>query len=273
VDDGSPDRCGEICDNYRLSDHRIMVIHKENGGLSDARNAGLHVASGDFITFIDSDDWVNENYLERLHFLLTSTGSDISICGYLKVTSDNPVASSTNHKIHEFDSQSILDCYATEFMTNLIIAWGKLYKAALFETIRFPVGKLHEDEYVSHHLLYKAKKTVISSEPLYFYFSRDDSITGVHRHMKNIECTVEAYLDRTRFLNKVGKKQMSDWTLSFLYSFVFDFYQQNKNKFSLPDRKRYRKCLKEMSNDIYLSRLSWKLKLYYAYFYLIKSHY
>ena len=147
VDDGSPDNCGKICDEYAEKDNRIHVIHKENGGLSDARNAGIDWAfansDSEWITFIDSDDWIHPKYLETLYNAVKETGCEISICGYEETTGDSP-------KVDDINLQAVIvstEDFFCEHNVNAVVAWGKLYKKELFREIRYPVGKLHEDEF------------------------------------------------------------------------------------------------------------------------------
>jgi glycosyltransferase involved in cell wall biosynthesis len=180
VDDGSPDSCGAICDEYAAKDTRVRVIHKENGGLSDARNAGLDIARGEYITFVDSDDYIAPNMLELLLNKLERYGADISVCGYRMVFED----SSETDELPEEDKDFCMT--GPEALKPLlegaphmpVASWGKLYRAELFADIRFPVGRLHEDTFTTYRLVYKCGKVVCSGLRLYFYLQRVDSIMG-----------------------------------------------------------------------------------------------
>lgn len=181
VDDGSPDGCPMICDEYAAKDNRIVVIHKDNGGLSDARNAGLDVCKGDYISFVDSDDWVEMDYVGTLFELLNKNNADISIINFKKTTSDTPnpyerLKSRNINKLEILDSEKSASKLFSSDETIFVIACCKLYKKHLFSEIRFPKGKKNEDEYVAYKLLYTSKKTVFQDIPLYNYFQHSGSI-------------------------------------------------------------------------------------------------
>jgi glycosyltransferase involved in cell wall biosynthesis len=205
VDDGSPDNCGKICDEYAGKDQRIKVIHKENGGLSDARNRGLDIAKGEYIGFIDSDDWIKEDYIEKLLNLINDYNADISICNLVKVYNENQqINADYNPEIKIYTNIQALEQYFDKYYTNMVIACCKLYKAELINGIRFPVGKIHEDEFTTHKLLYKANKTVMTTEGLYYYLQRNDSIMGKGFNLKGSLHHLEALEERLLFYKKAG---------------------------------------------------------------------
>ena len=177
VDDGSPDNCGKICDEYAVKDKRIHVIHKENGGLSDARNAGIDWAfansDSEWITFIDSDDWIHPRYLEALYDAVKKTGCEISICAYEETTGDNPQVDESQLEAEIVNTED----FFCEHNVNAVVAWGKLYKKELFRGIRYPVGKLHEDEFTTYKLLFQYENCAFVNQPMYFYYKNTDSIT------------------------------------------------------------------------------------------------
>lgn len=180
VDDGSPDNCGVICDEYAKKDERIVVIHKENGGLSDARNAGIEWAlknsDSEWITFIDSDDWVNENYLKFLYTVANDNNVDISVCGFFRTNTEEICLKKINTN---FKSQLLHpDELYLENALNATVAWGKLYKKNLWSSIRFPYGKIHEDEFTTYKILFAQQTLGFIGCELYFYFVNPESITG-----------------------------------------------------------------------------------------------
>lgn len=197
VDDGSPDRCPEICDSFAEQDHRIKVIHKSNGGLSDARNAGIEAASGDYIAFVDSDDYIDSKMIEILLQCAIDMGADISVCNYYRVQEDGRT---TYHKKavieKEMTNLEAMEDIFTESNLCEVITWNKLYASSLFKDtgIRFPVGKIHEDNFTTYKLFYEAHKVVYIDFPLYYYLQRGDSIMGRNfdeRRLQVLEATVQ----------------------------------------------------------------------------------
>lgn len=177
VDDGSIDESGAICDRLATMDSRITVIHKKNGGLSDARNAGLNVATGELIGFVDSDDFIEPNMYEVLEKSLTSSGADISCCGrYIVHESDSakiPYFVSSNEQV--LSPQQAIEKLLTWNGCDSA-AWDKLYRATLFKKHRYPVGVLHEDLNFTTKLFSESSKIVLTGVPLYNYLIRENSI-------------------------------------------------------------------------------------------------
>lgn len=172
VDDGSPDRCGEMCESYAAGDSRIHVIHQENGGLSAARNAGLDwvfaYSDSRYFAFVDSDDYVASEYLQRLLDAAEETGCAISICGIMK-TGGEPIPSPQPEAPMVMSAE---DYYCSEEIHGgvTMVAWNKLYKRFLFEDLRYPKGKLHEDEFTTYRAVYQAGRVAVLYAPLYGYF-------------------------------------------------------------------------------------------------------
>ena len=210
VDDGSEDNCATICDNYANKDKRIKVIHKENGGLSDARNAGLKIATGEYITFIDSDDIIDKQYIENLFEILVENNADIAICNYKEIEEKNnykqlPKNYKPKNEIDIFDNiESLKQMYTSHKHGMVFVAWAKLYKKELFikNNIKYPEGKIHEDTYTTYKLLYYAKKVVFTEKELYFYRLRKGSIMNSKFNLKKldklpaIEETCEFFLEK-----------------------------------------------------------------------------
>lgn len=179
VDDGSPDKSGELCDYWANEDKRIKVIHKKNGGLSSARNAGIEVATGEYLFFVDSDDWISKDAISSLVTIATETGADI-VSGSYQIASDFVDKLVDKHNYAEMNREMALEYYLQVGMAKKISdypAWGKLYKSILFESERFPVGQLYEDVATVYKLIKKSKKYVKSEKIIYFYFKNATSIT------------------------------------------------------------------------------------------------
>ncbi|MBQ3177156.1 MAG: glycosyltransferase family 2 protein [Clostridia bacterium] len=179
IDDGSPDRCPVICDEYAMMDSRIKVIHKINGGLSDARNAGLSEAKGEWIAFVDSDDWIEPDMYEKLLANAYEYSAEIS-CGGVNdelITEDGiSILKTTMAGVVE-----VTCCTRTEAMTRYFntswSAWDKIYQKKIFDNIRFPVGEINEDEAIVLQLLEQCNKVVYTNEVFYHYIHRPSSIT------------------------------------------------------------------------------------------------
>ena len=176
VDDGSPDNCGAICDEYAAKDSRVVVIHQENGGLSAARNAGIDWSfansDSEWLTFIDSDDWVHPQYLEILLFGVMEHGCTMSIGKYHTV--DHVITMEYIHKprVQALDPRVT---YLTWFYFS-VTAWVKMYRKELFRDIRYPVGKLCEDAFTTYKLLFQSNRVAVIDEQLYYYYQNEGSI-------------------------------------------------------------------------------------------------
>lgn len=211
VDDGSPDRCGEMCEEYAARDKRIKVIHKENGGLSEARNAGIDASSGKYLMFVDSDDYIAPDMVKKLYDALVAADADMSICNfkYIWENADEEDKSFNQNlpiKDEITSSGEVLSHSLFEPKSWFwIVSWNKLYKYELFDNIRFPKGKIHEDEFIAHRIFYKCKRIAGVSGQLYFYWQRKGSIMSE----RNKDFTaylnkIEAHMDRALFLYEKG---------------------------------------------------------------------
>lgn len=174
VNDGSTDNCRDICERYKRKDSRIKLVHKNNGGLSSARNAGIDVANGDYYTFIDSDDYIMSDMIEQLVYAIQSTDTDISIC--CKADDTSKFDKGIQKKIEVLTKEETLKCILTE-KKILTSAWGKLYKNNLFNAIRYPNGKIYEDLGTTYKLVELSKKIAYVDAKKYYYRTNIESIT------------------------------------------------------------------------------------------------
>lgn len=267
VDDGSPDRCGEICDNYAYIDSRIKIIHKKNGGLSDARNAGLEIATGEYISFLDSDDWIHEKYIQTLYYLLKKYNSDISVCNFMRTDDENVKLDFIKENIYEYTSIEALEQLCGKFYVQLVISWGKLYKKSLFKTIRFPYGKIHEDEFTTYKLLYSAKKIVLTEQPLLYYWQREDSIMGEGFKLKNKLNVIEAYTERADFFEKNDLLTLRDYTnktMFFQYKTILEKTNWLQN---IEDRKLIINNFRNLKKNLNKGKSDFKFQLFYKVYY------
>lgn len=195
VDDGSTDNCGKICDKYKLIDDRIKVIHKKNGGLSDARNAGITVAKGKYLMFVDSDDFIDNDMCKILLDKMEKYKVDIVSCNFF-FNYSNGIRKINNQSIKTLTVLNNLEtvkAYFCNYSVDLNVVWNKLYKKELFTkyNIIFPKDYIHEDNFIIYKLYYYAKKICIINDILYFYEQRDNSIVGKifsQNILSQIEC-------------------------------------------------------------------------------------
>lgn len=205
IDDGSTDACPSICDEYAQLDNRITVVHKKNGGLSDARNVGIEISKGEYITFIDSDDFISEDYIEYLYSLIREANADISVCQVQMVTEDgsliktkasskNMVVRGTKNCVHAFLYDNTIDT----------TAWRKLYKTSLFKdnNIKYPVGRYNEDVFTTYKLVMQSSVIAVGSRQLYMYRQRTGSITKSEFTTKHLD-HVLGHLERYNGITQV----------------------------------------------------------------------
>lgn len=202
VDDGSTDRCPQMCDEWAKRDGRIRVIHKENGGLSDARNAGLRVAAGMYIAFVDSDDDVDLQYIEVLYRALNDAQADIAECGVLLTDEGGQV-------LRERSCEEECVCLdRIEALRRLVLekgvyqtVWNKLYRRTVIEGIDFEVGKCHEDDFWTYQVLERIERIVVIRRTLYHYLQRASGIMGKGYSLKRLD-GLEARYRRMQDLQK-----------------------------------------------------------------------
>lgn len=201
VNDGSTDSCGQICNDWEKRDSRIKVIHKLNGGLSSARNAGIKVATGKYLSFVDSDDWLALDYYEILYNYALKFDVEIVASGVVCTYKDNrEVFYGKNMKTGIYSTEEALRTIQDN-SGFLAVAWNKLYDRRLFDDIFYPLGVIHEDEFVTYRVMAKAKRLALCQDAKYFYFQREDSI------MSNLDARKErvvlnAFKDRSEFYEK-----------------------------------------------------------------------
>lgn len=231
VDDGSPDRCGDICDRWSKKDERIKVLHKNNGGLSDARNAGMSLAKGNYICFVDSDDIIDSHYIEWMHQAAKQNRVSLVACELSSFFDDDSIERDKCNNAHIKISTS------NEAMEDIIygrgvraIACNKLYEAQLIKNEKFLVGKYHEDEYFTYRIIDKAGNVAFVSNPLYFYRQRKGSIMDTFS-VRHID-VLEAYLERLKLLEDKYPELYSIDKKSFCVSCVAYFRLAIKHKSS-----------------------------------------
>ena len=206
VDDGSPDNCPAICDRYAAEYENITVIHQENGGPSAARNAGIRYVQqfGDpqcsWITFIDSDDFVHPMYLDYLHQSALKANTAVSSCGFVRTEA----AEIAYEEIKELKYARISpEEYLRKAITNASLAWGKLYRLYLFRDVRYPVGKIFEDDFTTHKLLFQLPEIAVIWTPLYYWYINHESISQSAWKPSRID-KLDALEEQLSFFEKYG---------------------------------------------------------------------
>lgn len=212
IDDGSPDRCPVICDEYASKDSRIEVIHKKNGGLSDARNAGLNISKGEYIVFVDSDDYIDSRYVETMIRAALESSASLVMCNF-EYVSDTGCAiewqpgygfGSLNGKVASDDAMT---AFSDPLGGVYVVSWNKLYQRNLFDDIRFPEGKIHEDQFVIHCILAKSEFIFCIPDRLYYYTQREKSIMSEGYSIKHLD-VMDAFLDRAHFYLSMNKYRL-----------------------------------------------------------------
>lgn len=211
IDDGSNDKSGEICDRYAEQDERIKVIHQENQGLSAARNRGIETARGEYLCFVDSDDWVDEKFIDAMYRISVGTGCDIVQCGFQKAIFDDMKKDGREGNVTVYTPKEYSIAAYTLLTWKCNIAWNKLYRASLFEEIRYPKGKIHEDEFTTYQLVWRANRIAVTNTKLYFYRQRTDSIMGSAYSLKRLDAG-EAYKERENFYEDLGEAALLNLT-------------------------------------------------------------
>lgn len=191
VDDGSPDNCPALCDAAAAKDARIRVLHQKNGGLSAARNAGLDVARGEWIGFVDSDDYIAPEMYETLYKAVQSTGADLALCDYVKVDETGALCTQTHVAVPQ-KSLTGRELLQKAYWTTVQIACNKLYHRTIFAQLRYPVGKLNEDFFVIPEICLNTQKAVVVPDVLYYYVQRGDSIMGKSRTLRHYDAAEAA---------------------------------------------------------------------------------
>ncbi len=220
VDDGSPDNCPAMCDNWAEKDSRIKVIHKENGGLSDARNAGMVVAIGEYIAFVDSDDWIAPEMLERLLYAMDRDQSDIAACSVKMVWEDGKpdelLTVQMNCILDRMEAQYAL--LEESYLKQPV--WYKLYRRETIENIPFEVGKYHEDVFWSYQAVGAAEKVSIIDYVGYYYTQRSGSIMGEGYSLRRLDA-IEAYEKRYQYISAHFPELESEARISIVNACIY----------------------------------------------------
>lgn len=225
IDDGSTDKSGEICDNYALKDKRIIVYHKTNGGLSEARNYGIDRAHGSLLGFVDGDDWIHPQMYEIMCDKLKTEESDVITCWFEQRNEED-----FRQEIKEEASSINVDGAEALIRIDktLVVAWNKLYRKEIFNSLRYPVGRLHEDEFVIHKVFRQCKKVTIINKALYYYTIRSNSIVATMTE-KRILDALDALKDRIEFADKEKWWEVMPTVINGYCEYCIERYYDIKN--------------------------------------------
>ena len=282
VDDGSPDKCGEISDSYAINDSRVKSLHKENGGLSDARNYGMRYLTGEYVVFVDSDDWIKEEMIETLVGLAMDLKADIVQSGFYYVYEtyllyDDRYYSEDMLPIQLNKNEIMREIVINERVKNF--AWGKLYKTNLIKDLYFEKGVLFEDVFWAHKVMDRVDKYVICHKPMCYYLQRNDSIVSTYT-VKNLDI-IKGLKERHKFIEENYKELINESYKILTKTILLHYYLLNKNRDKDLDgyyRKELRGYIinnylniqkaikddKELSNEVKLFKLNYLLSRAYV---------
>ena len=251
VDDGSPDKCGEIANSYSKKDSRVKVIHKENGGLSDARNCGMKYATGEYILFVDSDDWISEEMIDTLVSIAIETNADIVQSAFYYAYENYLLYDDRYYS----ENMNFIELNRQELMKELVInekvknfAWGKLYKIKLINDIPFKKGVLFEDVFWAHKVMDRVNKYIICHKPMCYYLQRNDSIVSTYT-VRNLDI-IRGLKERHSFIEKNYKELVGESYKTITKAVLLHYYLLSNNK-EKDLNGLYRKKLKSYIIDNY----------------------
>lgn len=240
VDDGSPDDCGAICEAYAAQDSRIHVIHQKNGGLSAARNTGIDYvmsnSSSHWLAFVDSDDWVHPDFLKVLYSTAEQTMCKISACGFFR-TEGQPFPETQDYSIYCLSAD---DYYCGQMHGGVTaVAWNKLYHRSIFKKLRYPIGKLHEDEFTTYQAVYKTGKVGVTPAQLYAYYQNPEGIMRSEWNPRRMH-VLEAFEQQIAFAQDHGNARFLQ---KIVEQYIFSTYE-HLNKAQVVYRKELRHKLR-----------------------------
>lgn len=254
VDDGSPDSSGAICDAYKEADCRIKVIHQANGGQSKARNEAMKIATGKYFCFVDSDDYVSPNYIERLYELLRCSNADMSMCGYTMFTGESADGAFDNPasvELTEYSGIKLIEQMHTVYGELYVVMWGKLFKKSIVENITFPEGRICEDIAVLYRIYDRVNKAVCSNEIMYYYYrnNKNSSTYTINRKFYDdvfmaLDEEIEYMEDRHPDMCEYPKKTYMYW----LFDYCRNLYNRGEKTELKAVHNKFRQMYKGVKN-------------------------
>lgn len=229
VDDGSTDESPQICDQYALADSRVRVLHKENGGLSSARNAGLDLAKGDYVGFVDSDDYIDKTMYQKLYNAITSADGDVAVCNCLQIDENGNALEGARYHYQlgreVLSGKEILNRIGDRGSAVYVVMWNKLYRRELFCGLRFDEGKINEDIRIFGKLYARVNRVSCIPERLYYYVRGNNSITREKISIRNLD-HAEAFYVCFCFFAEQGMTELLAPTERRLFGVMTDVYYE-----------------------------------------------
>lgn len=270
VDDGSTDQSPYICDEYAKIDSRIKVIHKKNGGLSDARNVGIQASSGAYIALVDSDDLIAQNFIEELYECCIKSNAMIAVCAYTKFSNEDEIIVSNNHENAQTISgrELIKQIYLGQAGKFGFVAWNKLYSRKLFNTVQYPFGRIYEDTFTTYKLFLNSNQIALLNKSLYFYRIRPESIMSARVSLKKIKDGVDADASVVKYFQENQDYEILPYVSSyFCKQAVLTYYKLipkvNHNEKS--EAKKYLKTVyRKTWNYCKKSSMKFKKRVFYS---------
>lgn len=272
VDDGSPDNCGKICDEYAKQDSRIKVLHQENGGQSKARNEAMKIAKGDYFCFVDSDDYIAINMIERLVSLAQCNQADISMIDYTFFSGEQADVTCQNEKqCQTFTNVELIKNMHTVPGELYVVMWGKIFKRELFEGITFPEGRICEDLAILYKLYDRSTNAVYSAEVLYYYF-RNNVDSSTFQIKDKFYVDVFTALEQEIEYLKITHPDLKAYPQKTYLYWLFDYYR-NLRKENHRKNKEKMKTLLEKYRITYKEIKGIELDKFYTVFYYVPNLY
>ena len=279
VDDGSTDKSPQICDELSLKDDRIVVFHKKNGGLSSARNKGLENAKADYVCFIDSDDIIAPYYVEHLLSLIEKYDCDVAVGKFETFTDKDPSFDNIDNDVEIVEGKNAIDKLFGKSYVTATIACNKVYKKSLFDDIKFPEGKINEDEATAYRIFYKTERVAFSNSVVYGYYMRDNSITKSKFSKRNFDF-LEIAWERCMFFKERGEERYYYLFLKIYCWTLLEFSEKTKK--ILGDSKKSKELVKEfkekskiLKKSQYISKSKkmaiWVIRWFPSLYFLLKK--
>ena len=258
VDDGSPDNCGKICDEYAKKDKRIHVVHQENGGLSAARNSGIdwtfQHSDSEWITFIDSDDWVHPKYIEALYTAASDLCCNISVCAYKSVFN---LTETVNVQTLSYRKKETEKCYCDNL--GIVVSVAKLFHKSLWSNIRYPEGVIHEDEFTTYKVLFLVDQVAVIDSTLYYYYQRQGSIMKSAWSEKNL-VIISAREQQLEYYKKRGLSKIHD---KIAKVYILDLSDIISSKLILLPKELQKKHEKVLRKKLRLALIKYRSSYHY----------